>query len=59
MIDVVGKDDANDGKGVPGECPGHEWRPKSVYLRSTGGSLSVECVWCGAVQYEPSVADGS
>jgi len=55
----VGLDDRNDSAGVPGECPGHEWKVHGIYLRSTGGSMSVECKWCGTVQYEPSLSDGT
>ncbi|RAX50869.1 3-oxoacyl-ACP reductase [Arthrobacter sp. AQ5-05] len=52
-------DDANDNAGVPGECPEHEWKVHGIYLRGTGASMSVECKWCGAIQYEPSLSDGT
>ncbi|QFG09548.1 3-oxoacyl-ACP reductase [Arthrobacter phage TripleJ] len=55
----MGLDDRNDNAGAPGECPGHEWKVHAVYLRGSGGSLAVECKWCGAVQYEPSTSDGT
>jgi hypothetical protein len=55
----VGLDDRDDGAGVPGECPGHEWKAHVIYLRSTGASMEVKCKWCEAVQYEPSGSDGT
>lgn len=55
----MGKDDRNDNPGAPGECPEHAWKLHGVYLRMSGGSMSVECKWCGAIQYEPSLSDGT
>ncbi|GLU58584.1 hypothetical protein Pure05_00800 [Paenarthrobacter ureafaciens] len=55
----MGLDDRNDSAGVPGECPGHEFKVRGVFLRGTGGSMAVECKWCGAVQYEASLSDGT
>ena len=53
----MGMDDRNDAGA--GECPGHEWTLHGVYLRASGASMSVECKWCGAVQYEASLSDGT
>ena len=55
----MGLDDRNDTSGVPGECPGHEWKVHGVYLRMSGGSMSVVCKWCGTVSYRPSLSDGT
>ncbi|MGO4297102.1 hypothetical protein [Glutamicibacter sp. MCAF14] len=52
-------DDANDTPGEPGACPGHEWKVGRVFLRPTGGSMSVVCKWCGTVDYYPSASDGT
>jgi len=56
---TVTADDSNDNAGVPGECPGHEWKASVIHLRPTGASLEVACKWCGTVQYEPSLSDGT
>lgn len=54
----MSQDDANDSPGAPGECPGHAWKVHGIYLRMTGGSMSVKCKWCGTVSYQPSASDG-
>jgi len=53
----VGLDDRNDSAGVPGECPGHEWKASVIHLRASGASMEVKCRWCGAVQFEPGLSD--
>lgn len=42
-------DDANDTPGIPGACPGHEWKMTMVDLSDHGGFIYDECKWCGTV----------
>lgn len=51
---AMGMDDANERRGEPGACPGHSWVAGEVLLKPRGAQLTVVCVYCDAIQVEPS-----
>jgi len=51
MIGCVGLDDANDARGEPGACPGHDFVLVSAKATAAGSQMEHECTLCGAVTF--------
>lgn len=57
----MGDDDAN--VGGPGECPGHLFEMTQLVMVKQPGRLfpglaqELECVYCGAIDYQASVIE--
>lgn len=51
MLGGVGLDDANDARGEPGACPGHDFVLQSMKATAAGTEMVHECTLCGAVTF--------